>query len=92
MWAQTIAGQYFPPYDINGVPISNTLVEYSLPLLAQGNVARNYGIIFLGLPGLASLIPLLAAVVLVYLLIPRLVDGRIPSAIPRIVRVARENN
>jgi len=76
VWTQAIAGQSFPPTDINGVEIRNPLVEYSLPLLAQANIARNYGNVILGLPGLFSLIPLLVAVVALYLLVPRWIDRR----------------
>ncbi len=83
VWTQTIAGQYFPPIDVDGVPITNPLIQYSLPLLAQGDVARNYGIIFLGLPGLFSLIPLILAVTVTYLLVPRWLDRRMPSDAPR---------
>jgi hypothetical protein len=88
VWTQTIAGQSFPPTDIDGVPITNPLVEYSLPLLVQGNVARNYGIIFLGLPGLLSLIPLVVVVAGIYLFIPRWINRRKLSDAPKLEQVA----
>jgi hypothetical protein len=71
VWIQTIAGQAFPPEALEkGVLMRNPLFEYSLPLLQQGNIARNYGIIA-GLSGYLSLIPLLAAVLGIYWLLPR---------------------
>lgn len=73
----TIAGQAWP--DVTGFPntieqmnASYPLVDHALPLLAQGNVARNYGGIFLNLNGLAGLIPLLVAVIAILLIVPRL--------------------
>ncbi len=61
-WAETIAGQAFPDMT------PNPLIERSLPLLAAGNIARNWGM-FLGLRSWASLIPLavMAAALLVML-------------------------
>ncbi len=85
--AQTIAGQYFPPANVDGVDITNPLVQYSLPLLAEGDVARNYGIVILGLPGMWSLIPLIAAVIVVYLIVPRWLDRRIQPQTPALEQV-----
>ncbi|MBO9336172.1 MAG: hypothetical protein J7455_15995 [Roseiflexus sp.] len=51
VWAQTIGGQSFPQYQ------PNPLLDYSLPELAAGNVARNLGMA-LNLSGWASLLPL----------------------------------
>lgn len=87
VWTQTIAGQYFPPADVDGVPIMNPLVEYSLPLLAEGNVARNYGNVILGLPGMSSLIPLIVAIIAVYLLVPRWLDRRSQPRTPQLEQV-----
>jgi hypothetical protein len=56
VWAQTLGGQSFPDYT------PNPLVDLSLPRLASGDVARNLGMAA-GLAGWASLLPLLAALV-----------------------------
>jgi hypothetical protein len=53
VWAETIGGQSFPDYT------PNPLLEYSLPRLAGGDLARNLGML-VGLTGWASLLPLLA--------------------------------
>jgi hypothetical protein len=57
VWSQSIAGQLYPPYEFDGRIITNPTFQYSLPLLREGDVARNYGTL-LGLRGLASLVPL----------------------------------
>jgi hypothetical protein len=92
IWTQTIAGQYFPPTDIDGVAITNPLLEYSLPLLVQGDVARNYGMIFLGLPGLFSLLPLIVAVAAIYLLLPRWLDRLGSVDAPRLEQATSSKN
>jgi hypothetical protein len=51
-WIQTLGGQSFPDYTLS------PLVNYSLPHWAEGNIARNLGMI-LGLRGIPSLLPLL---------------------------------
>lgn len=56
VWLLTISGQEFPQYQ------SFPLVEYSLPLLAKGEIARNLGM-FVNLHGLSSLVPLALAVI-----------------------------
>ncbi len=53
VWAETIGGQLYPDYTLN------PLFNYSLPRVLGGDVARNPGLL-LGLPGLASVLPLLA--------------------------------
>ena len=75
--ALSIAGQQWPPVD--GFPFTIAemnatfpLTDYALPLLAQGDVARNYGGLLLNLPGLASLLPLLIVVLVIALAIPLL--------------------
>jgi hypothetical protein len=55
-WGLTLAGQAFPPDTIR-----DPLVEYAWPNWLAGNVARNLGM-FLHLPGLVSLAPLLVIV------------------------------
>jgi hypothetical protein len=55
-WGLTLAGQAFPPDTIR-----DPLVEYAWPNWLAGNVARNLGM-FLHLPGLVSLAPLLVLV------------------------------
>lgn len=57
VWAQSIAGQYYPPYEWGGRIITNPTFQYSFPLLWSGDIAENYGTL-LGLRGLASLGPL----------------------------------
>lgn len=64
VWAQTIGGQSFPQYQ------PNPLLDYSLPELATGNVARNLGMA-LDLGGWASLMPLALVVFLGMVLIFR---------------------
>jgi hypothetical protein len=81
--AMTIGGQLWPPVEVWPTTFGlmnsySTLFDHSLPLLAQGNVARNLGIL-IGLPGLTSLIPLFIAVIALGLALPRLI-GRGHSA------------
>lgn len=64
VWAQTIGGQSFPQYQ------PNPLLDYSLPELATGNVARNLGMA-LDLSGWASLMPLALVMLVGALLIFR---------------------
>jgi hypothetical protein len=52
-WGLTLAEQAFPPETFR-----NPLVEYAWPNWHMGNIARNLGM-FLHLPGLLSLLPLL---------------------------------
>lgn len=68
VWVQTIGGQSWPPtpaflltFDL--MNRSNTFLDYSLPLVLNGDIARNYGGLLLGLDGLAGLLPLLAGVI-----------------------------
>jgi hypothetical protein len=55
VWAETIGGQSFPDYT------TNPLINYTLPRLVRGDIARNVGML-LGLPGWPSLIPLLVLI------------------------------
>ncbi len=55
-WGLTLADQAFPPDTLR-----NPLLEYAWPAWREGNIARNLGM-FLGLPGAASLLPLLVLV------------------------------
>lgn len=80
VWVMTIGGQAWPP--VNEWPLTfeqmnahSPLFDYSLPLAAQGNIARNYGTL-LGLRGLASLIPLLIALAAIAVLVPRWLGWR----------------
>ncbi|MFZ5917174.1 MAG: hypothetical protein ACOYZ7_09595 [Chloroflexota bacterium] len=57
-WGLTLAEQAFPPDTIR-----HPLLEYAWPNWQSGNIARNLGM-FLGLPGVASLLPLAAGVAL----------------------------
>jgi 4-amino-4-deoxy-L-arabinose transferase-like glycosyltransferase len=70
VWAQTIGGQDFPPETV-----TNPLFNHSLPLIAQGNIARNYGLV-IGLNGLLSLIPLIAVLAIIYFVVPRWLTRR----------------
>lgn len=76
VWVQSLGGQNFPPaFTDAGARIDNPMFEYSLPLLMQGNIARNYGML-VGLRGFLSLIPLAVVVVGLYLVIPRWLNRR----------------
>jgi hypothetical protein len=55
VWIETISGQSFPQFQ------SNPLVEYSIPRLVSGDIARNLGML-LGLRGLSSIVPILVLV------------------------------
>lgn len=57
VWAETIGGQSFPDWTLN------PLINYSLPNLMNGDIARNIGTV-LGLSGWFSLLPLLALLTL----------------------------
>lgn len=79
--ALTIAGQSWPPIDFFPFTVEQMnstfpLADYALPLLMEGNVARNYGGILLDLPGIASLIPLLIALIVIGLGVPWLLERR----------------
>jgi hypothetical protein len=56
-WGLTLAGQAFPPDTLR-----SPLAEYAWPRWQAGNVARNLGM-FLHLPGVLSLVPLIGGVV-----------------------------
>jgi hypothetical protein len=64
VWAETIGGQSFPDWT------RNPLLNYTLPRLLQGDIARNWGTI-IGLPGWSSLIPLLVGEALLFWLLFR---------------------
>ncbi len=70
VWVQSIAGQHYPPYEFRGQVVTNPTTQWALPLLRQGDVAANYGH-WLGLRGLATLLPLGLGVVLIVLAISR---------------------
>ncbi|HLF25342.1 MAG TPA: hypothetical protein VJG32_03305 [Anaerolineae bacterium] len=66
VWALTIGGQSYPDYTLN------PLFNYALPKLANGDIARNLGML-LGLRGWASLLPLIViCAVFIGLLVRRL--------------------
>jgi hypothetical protein len=94
--ALTIAGQTWPPVEtwpitIHEMNSSYPLFDYSLPLLAQGDVARNYGGILLNLPGLAAVLPLLIAVIVLLLALPYLPGlKRRPSESPPSLEQVKE--
>jgi hypothetical protein len=60
VWAQSIAGQHYPPYEFRGSVVWNPTTQWALPLLREGDVADNFGY-RLGLSGLATLLPLALA-------------------------------
>lgn len=62
VWALTLGGQSFPDYS------ANPLLDYSLPRLLGGDIARNAGMV-LGLNGWLSLVPLVLAVVIGLLIV-----------------------
>jgi 4-amino-4-deoxy-L-arabinose transferase-like glycosyltransferase len=70
VWIQSVAGQHYPPYEFRGQVVTNPTTQWALPLLREGDVAANLGH-WLGLRGLATLLPLAAGVVLVVLIIRR---------------------
>jgi len=75
--ALTIAGQGWPevdgfPFEIAQMNATFPLTDHALPLLANGDIARNYGGILLNLSGIVSLIPVLLAVVLLVFVVLRL--------------------
>ncbi len=59
IWIETLSGQNFPDYT------RNPLINYSLPKLMAGDIARNIGTI-LGLSGWFSLLPLLMLFILLF--------------------------
>lgn len=61
VWAMTLGGQMFPQYQ------KFPLLEYSLPLLARGEVLRNLGML-LDLSGFVSLVPLLFILFIIVIL------------------------
>ena len=64
VWAQSVAGQRYPPYEFRGAIVTNPTTQWALPLLREGDVALNWGMLA-GLHGLASLLPLLGGMALV---------------------------
>jgi len=56
IWAQTIGGQNYPDWR------ENPLINYSIPYLLDGNIARNWGMAA-GLSGWLSLIPLFIIII-----------------------------
>jgi hypothetical protein len=67
VWSLTLGGQAFPP-DRYRVP----LIEYSLPNLAAGSIARNAGMLLVDLNGWLSLVPLLVAAMALLILLTSL--------------------
>jgi 4-amino-4-deoxy-L-arabinose transferase-like glycosyltransferase len=57
VWAQSVAGHRYPPGEFRGAVVTNPTVQWALPLLREGQVTTNLGML-LGLSGLASLLPL----------------------------------
>jgi 4-amino-4-deoxy-L-arabinose transferase-like glycosyltransferase len=64
VWIQSVAGQRYPPYEFHGTVVTNPTTQWALPVLRDGDVARNLGM-RLGLDGLASLLPLALGLALV---------------------------
>ncbi len=61
VWAQSIAGQYYPPLSVDGLPQNNPLLQYAIPHLRAGDIALNWGH-YLGLTGWWTVVPLAVAV------------------------------
>jgi 4-amino-4-deoxy-L-arabinose transferase-like glycosyltransferase len=66
VWVQSIADQQYPPYEFRGEVVTNPTTQWALPLLREGDVALNFGH-WLGLRGLATLLPLAAGAALLVL-------------------------
>jgi len=66
VWVQSIADQQYPPYEFRGEVVTNPTTQWALPLLREGDVALNFGH-WLGLRGLATLLPLAAGAALIVL-------------------------
>ncbi len=64
VWIETLGGQGFP----NWTPLP--LINYSLPNVLAGDIARNWGMLF-GLHGVASLLPLMLFLIAAGLLLAR---------------------
>jgi hypothetical protein len=70
VWAQSVAGQHYPPYQFRGTVVVNPTTQWAVPLLRDGDVADNLGY-RLGLSGLATLLPLAAAALAVVFVVHR---------------------
>jgi hypothetical protein len=75
--ALTIAGQSWPevsgfPFTVEQMNATFPLTDHALPLLANGDIARNYGGVLLNLPGIVSLIPLVLVIALLFFVVLRL--------------------
>ena len=80
VWAQSIAGQRYPPYEFRGTEVTSPTLQWAVPLLREGEVAENFGTAA-GLEGLTSLLPLVAAVaLLLWLALRPTPGGRAASA------------
>jgi hypothetical protein len=80
IWAMLLGGQLWPPVsafpvDVAHMTTTSPLVEYTLPMLQQGNITRNLGQI-VGLRSFMSVLPLLVIIVGIYLLVPRWLNRR----------------
>jgi hypothetical protein len=62
VWVETIGGQGYPQIELN------PLMDYSLPRILAGDIARNLGMV-VGLRGLYSLIPLMFLGILLLVLV-----------------------
>jgi hypothetical protein len=62
VWAESIGGQSFPDYS------SNPLFDLSLPRLAEGDIARNAGMV-LDLSGWASIAPIVLFLIVAFVLL-----------------------
>lgn len=82
-WGLTLAEQAFPPDTIR-----NPLLEYALPNWQIGNIARNLGM-FMRLPGVLSLIPLLLIILILLGLIGWL-SRSTPEFSPKASRVEKQ--
>lgn len=91
-----IGGQLWPPVEIfptdaRLMTSTSQLVEYTLPMLREGNITRNFGQI-VGLKSYLSLLPLLVIIAGLYLMLPRLLSRREAVYSPPLQRAAKSTN
>jgi hypothetical protein len=79
VWAQSIAGQRYPPEEFRGALVTNPTTQWALPLLREGDVALNLGML-LRLHGPTSLLPLVLVLTLVTSVWHRRAAGRARAA------------
>lgn len=94
--ASLIGGQLWPPVkvfptDLALMTSTSQFIDYTLPMLRDGNITRNFGQV-VGLKSYLSLLPLLVVVVGLYLLLPRWLSRREVAYTPPLQRTAKSTN